>query len=119
MLLDIFFWLNNISMAGTRHCWGRGSVLPCQWQLAGYAVPLIHGFVSYTGHYVVGGQRLDYILISRKARTRAGARFTRRGIDRNGHVANFIETEQMVRKRLYLCSPASHRAHLVCLSSDA
>ena len=35
-------------------------------------------------------------LISRRSRYRAGTRYFRRGIDQNGHVANFNETEQIV-----------------------
>eukprot|EP00118_Oscarella_pearsei_P022902 m.268482 g.268482 ORF g.268482 m.268482 type:complete len:516 (+) comp40530_c0_seq1:174-1721(+) len=35
-------------------------------------------------------------LISRRSRHRAGTRFKRRGIDKHGHVANHVETEQIV-----------------------
>ena len=35
-------------------------------------------------------------LISRRSRFRAGTRYFRRGIDREGHVANFNETEQIL-----------------------
>jgi len=35
-------------------------------------------------------------LISRRSRFRAGTRYFRRGIDKDGHVANFNETEQIV-----------------------
>lgn len=35
-------------------------------------------------------------LISRRSRHRAGTRYFRRGIDRDGHVANFVETEQIL-----------------------
>ena len=35
-------------------------------------------------------------LISRRSRHRAGTRYLRRGIDSEGHVANFNETEQLV-----------------------
>lgn len=35
-------------------------------------------------------------LISRRSRFRAGTRYFRRGIDRDGHVANFNETEQIL-----------------------
>ena len=40
--------------------------------------------------------RYDQILISRRSRFRAGTRFTRRGADDTGAVANFVETEQIV-----------------------
>lgn len=42
-----------------------------------------------------GGQYYDEILISRRSRFRAGTRFTRRGADKTGSVANFAETEQI------------------------
>ena len=35
------------------------------------------------------------ILISRRSRKRAGTRFNARGVDEDGLVANFVETEQI------------------------
>uniref|UniRef100_UPI00358EFBBB phosphatidylinositide phosphatase SAC2 isoform X2 n=1 Tax=Myxine glutinosa TaxID=7769 RepID=UPI00358EFBBB len=35
-------------------------------------------------------------LVSRRSRHRAGMRYKRRGVDRHGHVANYVETEQLV-----------------------
>jgi hypothetical protein len=40
-------------------------------------------------------ERYDQILISRRSRYRAGTRFTRRGVDGAGNVANYAETEQI------------------------
>ena len=40
---------------------------------------------------------VNYIIISRRARDRAGLRYQRRGIDDDAHVANFVETEAMMR----------------------
>ena len=42
------------------------------------------------------GRRFQLCLISRRSRYRAGTRFFRRGIDQKGHVANFVETEQLL-----------------------
>lgn len=39
---------------------------------------------------------MDYILISRRSVYRAGTRFNVRGVDTEGQVANFVETEQIV-----------------------
>ena len=39
---------------------------------------------------------MQFCLISRRSRFRAGTRFFRRGADSEGHVANFNETEQVV-----------------------
>lgn len=43
----------------------------------------------------VGPFTLTFTLISRRSRFRAGVRYRRRGIDASGHVANFVETEQV------------------------
>mmetsp|Transcript_50555 Transcript_50555/g.152327 ORF Transcript_50555/g.152327 Transcript_50555/m.152327 type:complete len:1270 (-) Transcript_50555:1937-5746(-) len=37
----------------------------------------------------------DHVLIGRRSKLRAGTRFTRRGADGAGHVANYAETEQI------------------------
>ena len=40
---------------------------------------------------------VDYIIISRRSRDRAGLRYQRRGIDDDARVANFVETETIMR----------------------
>jgi phosphatidylinositol 4-phosphatase len=45
---------------------------------------------------VLHGRHIRLTLISRRSRYRAGTRYFRRGIDGEGHVANFNETEQIV-----------------------
>lgn len=42
----------------------------------------------------VDGDMFTILFISRRSRNRQGCRFTRRGIDEDGNVANFAETEQ-------------------------
>lgn len=44
----------------------------------------------------IHSRRIQLCLISRRSRYRAGTRYFRRGIDHEGHVANFNETEQLV-----------------------
>lgn len=39
---------------------------------------------------------VDYIIVSRRARDRAGLRYQRRGIDEEAYVANFVETETIM-----------------------
>ena len=39
----------------------------------------------------------DYIVISRRSRDRAGLRYQRRGIDDEAHVANWVESESLMR----------------------
>jgi phosphatidylinositol 4-phosphatase len=40
---------------------------------------------------------VDYIIMSRRSRDRAGLRYQRRGVDDDAHVANFVETETITR----------------------
>ena len=44
----------------------------------------------------LNGHHVKICLISRRSRYRAGTRYFRRGIDHDGHVANFNETEQLL-----------------------
>lgn len=44
----------------------------------------------------INGRVMQMALISRRSRHRAGTRYFRRGVDQEGHVANFNETEQIV-----------------------
>jgi hypothetical protein len=61
-----------------------------------YLVPIIYGFAeSVTLH--IDKVDVEMILIARRSRKRAGVRFCRRGIDAEGNVANFVETEQIVQ----------------------
>jgi len=48
---------------------------------------------------------VDYVIISRRSRERAGLRYQRRGIDDDAHVANFVETETIMR--VEVCNPHS------------
>lgn len=41
--------------------------------------------------------KLDFFLISRRSVHHAGTRYLTRGIDDDGHVANFVETEQIIK----------------------
>lgn len=40
---------------------------------------------------------VDYAVISRRSRDRAGLRYQRRGVDDEANVANFVETETLMR----------------------
>ncbi|KAI7873046.1 SacI homology domain-containing protein [Spinellus fusiger] len=44
----------------------------------------------------VDGYPFEFIVLSRRSRERAGMRYQRRGINEDGYVANFVETEQIV-----------------------
>lgn len=43
---------------------------------------------------------VDIAVISRRSKDRAGLRFQRRGIDEDGNVANFVETEMLIRVKV-------------------
>ena len=56
-----------------------------------WLIPIIQGFFSiYTNN------KNSLALISRRSCERAGTRYNCRGIDENGNVANFVETEQIL-----------------------
>ncbi|XP_066909129.1 phosphatidylinositol-3-phosphatase SAC1 isoform X2 [Halyomorpha halys] len=48
---------------------------------------------------ILNGKTFSLILISRRSKERAGTRLFTRGIDSNGNVANFVETEQIVEAK--------------------
>ena len=60
-----------------------------------YALPVIHGFVSINPA-TIAGTRIVWTLVSRRSTQRVGTRLFVRGGDVDGHVANFVETEQLV-----------------------
>jgi hypothetical protein len=45
---------------------------------------------------ILDGKTVDFAIISRKDTRRAGRRFIMRGLDREGNVANCVETEHIV-----------------------
>lgn len=62
---------------------------------AGFVFPVIYGyFKSHTATFQ--GVQMEFALITRRATARAGTRYFRRGIDADGAVANFNETEQVL-----------------------
>ena len=68
------------------------------WQL-----PLVQGFVGKF-NTLVQGKELEYILISRRSSYKPGTRYNSRGLDDQGNVANFVETEQIFYYNGYCCS---------------
>ncbi|KZT06321.1 uncharacterized protein LAESUDRAFT_700727 [Laetiporus sulphureus 93-53] len=63
--------------------------------LSAYILPLLYGSFDVRGENI-NGHPLRICLISRRSRYRAGTRYFRRGIDRDGRAANFNETEQIL-----------------------
>lgn len=64
------------------------------FRIARYLILMILGFVSINENAL--GHGLNWTLVSRRSVRRAGTRFNSRGIDRDGNVANFVETEQIL-----------------------
>lgn len=60
-----------------------------------FVMPVIYGYARSHSATFQGLQPLEFALITRRATLRAGTRYFRRGIDDEGHVANFNETEQI------------------------
>ena len=64
-----------------------------------WCLPIIHGFIDQSALDIFG--RAVYItIIGRRSRHFAGARFLKRGVNDLGHVANDVETEQIVSEKL-------------------
>ncbi|AMD21559.1 HFL297Wp [Eremothecium sinecaudum] len=60
-----------------------------------FIVPMIYGYAKIVAT-AFNNTPLTFGLITRRSRHRAGTRYFRRGIDENGYVANFNETEQIL-----------------------
>jgi hypothetical protein len=80
---DRFFWNSFVADTFLQNGLGR------------YIVPVTDGFVS-SSVFTLRGVTCRYTLVSRRSRYRAGVRFLSRGVDPQGHVANFVETEQIL-----------------------
>ncbi|KAI0728565.1 SacI homology domain-containing protein [Fomitopsis betulina] len=63
--------------------------------LSPYILPVLYGTFDIRPERI-NGHHVRLCLISRRSRYRAGTRYFRRGIDEDGHVANFNETEQIL-----------------------
>ena len=82
--------------ADPRFCWNYPA---CENLLARrmfeWVVPIAQLYVERVERCSAGDKRFDLFYISRRSRYRQGTRFTMRGINSEGHVANFVETEQV------------------------
>ena len=97
-----------------------GSHLHPSLQLHPYVLPIMQGFFQVSsfeiarepvaaeeGHSAV----VEYIVISRRSRDRAGLRYQRRGIDDDSNVANFVETETVMR--VEVCENADETCDII------
>jgi len=79
---DRFFWNRDVVgelVAAKAHEW---------------IVPMMNAYVDLRQNCSAGSHRFHLLFISRRSRHRQGCRFTMRGADEEGRVANFVETEQ-------------------------
>ncbi|KAK1229807.1 Phosphoinositide phosphatase sac1 [Marasmius sp. AFHP31] len=86
---DRFFWNRWRELALSN---AQASV---KQDLSGYVLPVIYGTFDIRPVFL-HGTRMELCLISRRSRFRPGTRYFRRGIDHDGHVANFNESEQVL-----------------------
>jgi hypothetical protein len=62
------------------------------YQISTFPIPR-EPVLNESGDFVLA----DYIVVSRRSRDRAGLRYQRRGVDEDAHVANFVESESVMR----------------------
>ncbi|XP_070823104.1 phosphatidylinositol-3-phosphatase SAC1-B [Chaetodon trifascialis] len=68
-----------------------------------FVYPVVHGFITMKSS-CINGKVFEWSIISRRSCFRAGVRYYVRGIDSEGHAANYVETEQIVQHN---CAKAS------------
>ena len=93
---DRFFWnkfvqsdLIDFRSSGTRHQQGQ------QPGVDPYIIPVIFGMMEIISTRIKSTP-LTIVLITRRSRHRAGTRYFSRGIDEQGHVSYFNESEQII-----------------------
>jgi len=93
---DRFFWnkfvqsdLIDFRSSGSRQQHGQ------QPGVDPYILPVMFGMLEIISTQIKSTP-LSIVLITRRSRHRAGTRYFSRGIDEEGHVSNFNETEQIV-----------------------
>lgn len=63
--------------------------------VSNFVLPVIYGYAKFT-RTTINSKPVTFGLITRRSRHRAGTRYFRRGINKDGYVANFNETEQFL-----------------------
>ena len=90
----------------------------CFYQLHSYILPIMQGYYQISSFNVprepVAEEEgdhtvVDYVVVSRRSRDRAGLRYQRRGVDDEAHVANFVETETIMRVEVCIIYPTDCR----------
>jgi hypothetical protein len=98
---DRFFWNRFIQTdlidfrGGLNSGYGHRQPSGQQPEVDPYILPVMFGMMEIKNTSIKGNP-LTFILITRRSRLRAGTRYFSRGIDENGNVSNFNETEQAI-----------------------
>jgi hypothetical protein len=79
-------------------------------------VPLLSSFFLFLTlappGFKIGDKLIRLSLVSRRSRHFAGTRYIKRGMDRQGHVANEVETEQILQVQSAWCECSAIRGLL-------
>ncbi|KAJ3043751.1 Phosphatidylinositide phosphatase SAC1 [Rhizophlyctis rosea] len=84
-----FFWNKHMQRRLIEHTTQRNV------DLSNFILPIICGFVEVK-YDILNDKSISYAIVSRRSQYRAGTRYHSRGIDDQGNVSNFVETEQIV-----------------------
>ncbi|KAK8850705.1 hypothetical protein IAR55_004625 [Kwoniella newhampshirensis] len=84
-----FFW-NRFLMSRMIDLTDNGGV-----DLSRFILPVMYGSIELRSS-TLNSRDLLFLLVSRRSRYRAGTRYFSRGLNSQGHVSNFNETEQIV-----------------------
>lgn len=78
--------------------WNRAllSQLTSETKFHYFCLPIICGFVAIHPQLLIKQRSFRWVLISRRSTNRCGTRWFARGINPDGYVANYIETEQLL-----------------------
>ncbi|KAL4445923.1 hypothetical protein ABPG74_010915 [Tetrahymena malaccensis] len=69
-----------------------------------WCIQLIQGFVTQFTTLLKDNQPIQYTLITRRSSFRGGTRYNHRGVDEDGNVANYCESEQILQLGSICCS---------------
>jgi phosphatidylinositol 4-phosphatase len=85
------------SRANYKFFWNRDLILDLISSSADeWIIPFISAYIEFRPGCEIDNDRFAILFISRRSKMRQGCRFTKRGIDENGYVANYVETEQIL-----------------------
>ncbi|TPX50429.1 hypothetical protein SeLEV6574_g00906 [Synchytrium endobioticum] len=113
-------WNNLFDLADDHFVWNRHMLTPLlhvrdqeltmdekiEVDKGGSLVQIIQGFVGMVDYRIPGSSGLmaRMAIISRLSCKKAGTRFNARGIDDDGHVSNFVESEFLFYTKYYVLS---------------